>query len=164
MPPEALEENPYYNATIDMFSFGHLSLFTVIQVFPLPIASTFMDPNNPGVIVARSEIQRRMRHIEQMSQQLGDRHPLVQLVMQSLQNDPRQRPSASQALHQLELMRAQIEDPYEHMTMLEMIQSLGQRRTGGGGRMDDQVTQLQVSRRHKYTWVRQRDTVTIPES
>ena len=109
-----------------------------------------MDPNNPGVIVARSEIQRRMRHIEQMSQQLGDRHPLVQLVMQSLQNDPQQRPSASQALHQLELMRAQIEDPYEHMTMLEMIQSLGQRRTGGGGRMDDQVSQLQVSRRHKY--------------
>ena len=148
MPQEAFEENPKYSTTIDMFSFGHLSLFTVIQVFPLPVASNFMDPNNPGVIVARSEIQRRMRHIQQMSKQLGGRHPLVQLVMQCLQNDPRQRPSASQALHQLGQMRAQIEDPYEHMTKLEMIQSLRERETGGGRRTDDLVTQLQVSRRH----------------
>ena len=155
MPQEVLEENPKYSTTIDMFSFGHLSLFTVIQVFPLPVASTFMDPNNPGVIVARSEIQRRMRHIQQMSQQLGGRHPLVHLVMQCLQNDPQQRPSASQALHQLEQMRAQIEDPYEHMTKLEMIQSLRER---GGGRTDDQVTQLRVSRRHEYLWVRQTQT------
>ena len=47
-------------------------------------------------------------------------------------------------------MRAQIEDPYEHMTKLEMIQSLRERGGGGGARTDDQVTQLQVSRRHEY--------------
>ncbi len=146
MPPEALGRNAKYNAAIDMFSFGHLALYTLVQDFPISTAPTVMDPDNPGVIVACSEVQRRSEQMEQLICQLGgQRHPLVQLVTQCLHNDPRQRPSARQALSQLERMRAQIEDPYKGMSILELIQALRRREGGeGGAALQAQVTQLQV--------------------
>ncbi len=51
MPPEALAENPTYNAAIDMFSFGHLALYTIVQDFPYPSPAVVMDPDNPGALV-----------------------------------------------------------------------------------------------------------------
>ncbi len=148
MPPEVLEENPAYNTPMDMFSFGHLALYTVVQDFPYPTAPNRIDPNNPGMLVARSEIQRRSKQIKQLSQQLGgERHPLVQLVTLCLHNDPRQRPSARQVLTQLEGTRAQIEDRYQDMSKLELIQALEvKERRGGGGASQVLVTQLQVIR------------------
>ncbi len=146
MPPEVLELNPKYNAAIDMFSFGHLALYTLVQDFPYPTAFNTIDPNNPGMLVARTEVQRRSEQMEQLSRQLGGgRHPLVQLVTQCLHNDPRQRPSARQVLSQLEGMRAQIEDPYQDMSKLELIQALRGRVGGGGGAaLETQVAQLEV--------------------
>ena len=32
MPPEALDDGPLYGPSLDIFSFGHLALFTIIQV------------------------------------------------------------------------------------------------------------------------------------
>ena len=32
MPPEALTADPHYDYSLDVFSFGHLSLFVVLQV------------------------------------------------------------------------------------------------------------------------------------
>ncbi len=146
MPPEALGKNAKYNAAIDMFSFGHLALYTLVQDFPIPTAPTIVDTDNPGLIVACSEVQRRSEQMEQLIRQLGgQRHPLVQLVTQCLHNDPRQRPSARQVLSQLERVRAQIQDPYEGMSKLELIQALRRREGGGGGAaLQAQVTQLQV--------------------
>ncbi len=146
MPPEALGRNAKYNAAIDMFSFGHLALYTLIQDFPIPTAPVIIDPDNPGVIVACSEVQRRSEQMEQLVCQLGGRrHPLVQLVTQCLHNDPRQRPSARQVLSQLERMRVQTQDPYEGMSKLELIQALWRWVGGGGGTaLQAQVTQLQV--------------------
>ncbi len=146
MPPEALGKNAKYNATIDMFSFGHLTLYTLVQDFPYPTAPTRPDPSNPGMVIGLTEVQRRSEQMEQLSRQLGGgRHPLVQLVTQCLHNDPRQRPSARQVLSQLEGMRAQIEDPYQHMSKLELIQALREREGGrGGGALQAQVTKLEV--------------------
>ncbi len=150
MPPEFnLEEN---NTAIDVFSFGHLVLYTIVQDFPYPSPAVVMDPDNPGVLVARSEVQRRSRQMEQLSQQLGgETHSLVQLVTQCLHNDPRQRPSARQVLSQLEKIRAQIEDPYEGLSKLELIQAL-RRREGGTdwGALEAQIKDLQVFTTHIY--------------
>ncbi len=146
MPPEALARNPQYNAAIDMFSFGHLTLFTIVQAFPYPTEATRSDPNNPGMVIGLTEVQRCSEQMEQLARQLGgERHPLVQLVTQCLHNDPRQGPSARQVLSQLERMRAQIQDPHEGMSKLELIQALRRREGGGGeGGLQAQVTQLQV--------------------
>ncbi len=128
MPPEAVGKNVKYNAAIDVFSFGHLALYTLVQDFPAPTAPTIMDPDDPEAIVARTEVQRRSEQIDLLIRQLGgQRHPLVQLVVQCLHNNPRQRPSVREVLSQLEKVRAQIQDPYEGMSKLELIQALRRR-------------------------------------
>ncbi len=138
MPPEALDERPRYCTAIDLFSFGHLSLFSIVQDFPFPTAPTCVDPSNPGIVLARTEVQRRSRQMEQLSQQLGgERHSLVQMVTQCLHNDPRQRPSARQVLSQLEgMVGVGFEDPYENMSILEL--------RGRADTLQNQVSLLQV--------------------
>ena len=89
------------------------------------LPSTYGDPNDPDQLLARSEVKRREKYFDQLYQQLGgEGHPLAQLVKQCLNNFPSRRPSAEDVLAQLEGVRAQIQDPYEHMTKLEMIQCL----------------------------------------
>ncbi len=146
MPPEVLDQNPKYNAAIDMFSFGHLALYTLVQDFPYPTAHNRIDPNNPRMLVANSEVQRRSEQMEQLSRLLGGGiHPLVQLVTECLCNDPRRRPSAREVLSQLEGMRAQIEDPHQHMSKLELIQALRAREGGGvGAALQAQLAQREV--------------------
>ena len=59
MPPEAMGEHTQYNTSLDIFSFGNISLFTLTQEFigPKLKAATYTD--NAGKINARSEIERR---------------------------------------------------------------------------------------------------------
>ena len=81
-----------------------------MQVFPgnlLP--PNYPDPDNPGRLVGRSEIERRTDYIEPLYKELGEQHPLVQLVCQCLHNVPAQRPSAEELLQQLE---AQMKEAY----------------------------------------------------
>jgi len=82
-------------------------------VFPgdlLP--STYPHADNPERIIGRSEVERRSNYIQLLHGQLGEQHPLVQLVHQCLQNAPARRPSAEELLRQLEAVRAQTEGPY----------------------------------------------------
>ena len=74
----------------------------------------FPDPDNPGRLVARSEVERRGVYLEQLENSLLSReqHPFVQLVKQCLHNIPSQRPTTEVVLRTLEEMRAEIEGPY----------------------------------------------------
>ena len=61
MPPEALESTTKlkYGPSLDMFSFGHLSLFTAIQIFPKDLqAPTYLDPQT-NLVKGRTELERR---------------------------------------------------------------------------------------------------------
>ena len=83
------------------------------QVFPgdlLPY--TYPDPDNLGRVCGRSEVERRMDYIQPLYEQLGEQHPLLQLVCQCLHNEPPQRPSAEELLQQLKATRLQIERVY----------------------------------------------------
>ena len=124
MPPEALDESPMYTTCIDIFSFGQLALYTIIQQFPFANSATCIDPSKPGTVVARSEIERRSRYLEKMAVVLsGSHHAVMQLVIHCLQNDPRQRPSARQVLQRLKegWVTMEADNPYERMTKLELI-------------------------------------------
>ena len=97
----------------------------LMQVYPgtlLPY--TYRDPENPRRRLARTEVQRRVEYIKLLHQQLGEQHPLVLLVKQCLDDEPSERPSAQELLQQLEDVRAQIEDPYQHLTKLEAMRRL----------------------------------------
>ena len=67
MPPEAVapsasnREKSKYNASIDMFSLGVVTTFTIGETFPCdPLAPTYTDEKS-GLLVACSELQRRSR-------------------------------------------------------------------------------------------------------
>lgn len=91
MPPEVFGQSVKYNTSIDIFSLGHLILYTITQVFPLVIGATYVDKS--GRVIARTEIERRMNSVQKLHEQLGDKHPFSKLVFSCLQNDPKQRPS-----------------------------------------------------------------------
>ncbi len=63
LPPEAQGVAPTYTVAVDVFSFGQLSLYTLVQEFPSPSAPTYVDL---GVVVARTEYQRRAHYIEKL--------------------------------------------------------------------------------------------------
>ena len=83
------------------------------QVFPgTLLPHTYPDPDNSGYLLGRSEVERRRDYIQPLCEQLGEQHPLLQLVCQCLHNSPAQRPSAEELLQQLEAVRPQVERVY----------------------------------------------------
>ena len=105
MPPEvaapsaANREKSKYDASIDMFSFGVVTIFTIGGTFPCdPLAPNYLDEAS-GLLVARTELQRRSEYIVNVNAQLqacgqlrGD-HPLIRLIQQCLHNGPHKRPN-----------------------------------------------------------------------
>ena len=130
MPPEAIGVRPKYDAKLDMFSFGHLSLYTAIKDFPdelLP--STYTDPKNPDNLKARSEVQRREPFMMKLYKELGKEHPLVKLIRQCLHNAAECRPNAADVMKILEGLDVEKEvedlyDVYEGMNRLDMVRHM----------------------------------------
>ena len=85
---------------VTVFSFGHLSLFTIIQspVHPL-LPSAYTDDEG---LHARSEVKRREQYLKKAEQLLGEEHSLVALVRQCLHNYPAQRPQTADLVTRLE--------------------------------------------------------------
>lgn len=91
MPPEATGYAPEYDASLDMFSFGQLSLYTIIQEFPgdlLP--ATYCDPETE-VITGRSELERRKYYIDILDSLLDPQHPFNETIKRCLSNLPSKR-------------------------------------------------------------------------
>jgi len=82
MPPEALREKAPYSYKLDIFSFGHLILYTVNQEFPQVHEVTVY---HPGIM----QIQKRSEDFAKM----GDEHCLHPLATKCLRDIPEQRPS-----------------------------------------------------------------------
>ena len=81
---------------------------------------SYPDPQRRDHLLARSEVERRRNYIQQLHGQLGEEHPLVQVVHQCLHNTPNQRPSAEEVLQQLEAVRAQTEGPYGQLVNVNL--------------------------------------------
>ena len=81
------------------------------QVFPGNLlAATQADPDNPGRVIGRTEVERRDVYMKKLEGQFSESHPvLVQLVSQCLNNDPLIRPSSDEALGRLQEKKMEIE-------------------------------------------------------
>ena len=132
MPPEALNETHRYGPALDIFSFGHLILYTLIQVklatsyfgqchfilmiqvFPGNLlAPSFPDPDDPERMLGRTEVERRGEYIELLEKHFDCLHPfLVQLVKQCLHNTPSRRPATDEVLNQLQRLKVEVEGVY----------------------------------------------------
>ena len=124
MPPEAFENAAKCNTKLDLFSFGHLALFTAIQVFPSDLLPANYYDEATERLVPRDEVQRREPYMITLRGKLGDSHALVDLITQCLQYAPAKRPSASEALQKLQLIGAELKDSdyhrYHSMTRFEL--------------------------------------------
>ena len=122
MPPEALaptqsnSEKSKYDASIDVFSLGVTTMFTIGGVFPCdPLEHNYYDEKS-GMLLGHTELQRRSEYMRYVNEQLhacgqlrGD-HPLIRLIQQCLHNGPHKRPSIPEVLHLLEEARAGFRD------------------------------------------------------
>ena len=136
MPPEAIapadsnDQKSKYNASIDIFSYGVVTIFTIGEAFPCnPLAPTYTEKKT-GLLVARTELQRRSEYMQNVNTQLracgqlrGD-HPLIQLIQQCLQNVPARRPSIREVLALIELAKGEIGDVESERDKEELVQTL----------------------------------------
>ena len=103
MPPEAQGGRVTYDPSLDVFSFGHLSLFTITQTPVRPLLPpTYHDSS--GELCARSEVKRRVQFVEAAEQLLSENQSLVALIKQCLHNQPAQRPHTGELLTRLQEM------------------------------------------------------------
>ena len=130
MPPEVFSEKSKYDASIDIFSLGVVTIFTIGGTFPCdPLPPTYLDERS-GLLVARTELQRRSGYMAGVNQQLracgqlrGD-HPLIRLIQQCLHNGPHKRPSIGEVLRLLEEARAGFRDGESERNRRDLVRPL----------------------------------------
>ena len=91
-----------YDPSLDVFSFGHLALFTLVQKCMELLPATYFDTSAQNKVHGRSEVKRRdiyMKKAEQLL--LSKNHPLLVLIKECLHNHPSQRPHATDLLSRL---------------------------------------------------------------
>ena len=137
MPPEAMEDmedeekqddeekeeesKAKYDASIDVFSFGVIAIFTLCQTFPEKLlAPTYRKGRQH---IARTELERREKYIRIIYSQLREKHPLLQMIEGCL-DFPEDRPSISRVLRLLEEARAEVRDEQTDMNKLELLRAL----------------------------------------
>ena len=132
MSPEAMESKPAekdeekdkkskYDASIDIFSFGVVAIFTLCQTFPCDLlALTYREGRQHK---ARTELERRERYMRMIYRQLREKHPLLQMIEGCL-DFPEDRPSIREVLRLLEEARAGVRDEQTDMNKLELLRAL----------------------------------------
>ena len=102
MPPEAGRSSGRRSHKLDIFSFGHLSLFVCTQKFPKNLLDiTFISTCEDGTekLLARSEVDRRRTYFTKLDDE--QYRPLRALMYKCLDNDPAKRPPASEVVCEL---------------------------------------------------------------
>ena len=136
MPPEAFapcpsnSERTKCDATIDIFSLGVVIIFTLGETFPCDLLPPTYFDEEKGIVVARTELQRRNRYMQcvkaqlHSSDQLFENHPLVQLINKCLHNSPRKRPNIHEVMGLLQEARASLKDEDSERNKLLLIRAL----------------------------------------
>ena len=99
MPPEACKKDGRHSNKLDIFSFGHLSLFVCTQTFPNDLLdSTYTINCEDGTEDIRgcSEVDRRKKYFAELYEE--QYRPLRALMYKCLANNPAKRPSASEVV------------------------------------------------------------------
>lgn len=93
MPPEALVPglNPKYDTMVDIFSYGHLSLFAVLQEFPGDLLHSVYHDNVTSKVHVRSEVERREKYFQILYGNLSEDHMITKMITKCLDNNPEKR-------------------------------------------------------------------------
>ena len=131
MPPEAVAaasssntEKSKYNASIDIFSLGVVTIFTLCEDFPCdPLAPTYLDEDT-GLLLARTELKRREVYMQKVYSQFSKDHPLIQMIEKCLHNGPRKRPNIHEVLRFIELARGGSSNEESERNKVELVQAI----------------------------------------
>ena len=100
MPPEAMRVNPRYDARIDEFSYGVLMIHVLCGRWPMPCEPVRVNPRNRAELLPVSEAECRDEYLRD----IGNAHPLMDLILRCVSNDPEQRATAAQMVQRMEHM------------------------------------------------------------
>ena len=102
MPPEVMVANPQYNMGVDQFSYGIMIIHIFSGKWPYPeVGPTRLENGN---LIPVSEAERRKALLETV----GSDHPLMDLILKCINNDPEERVPASQITNRLAKMVSEI--------------------------------------------------------
>ena len=114
MPPEVMIASPVYNSSVDTFSYGIMIIHIFSSKWPEPHLGQVSVKD--GKMVPFSEAERRENYLKIM----GKDHPLMDLVLKCIHNDPKERADANAIKMVLAKMVTQF--PPLFSDQLEMIQ------------------------------------------
>ena len=142
MPPEALVDELRNDKTIDIFSFGILTIFVLSQTFPRPLSATYMDAKK--MIVSRTELERRANYMQQIHSLIHRGHTLITMIELCLDDSSDKRPTIGHILQRLEGAKAEVQDNESDLNKLLLVQNLRQK-TQQIRSNEDRIQSLQSS-------------------
>ena len=91
LPPEAFSENLKYCTPVDIFSFGHLALYVVLQQFP-EISYEYEKTISLIRKKCEMEVLKRKKWIDELAQD----HCLRDLILRCIKDEPEERPNTAE--------------------------------------------------------------------
>ena len=121
MPPEAMRTFARYDARIDKFSYGILMIHVLCGRWPLPVCKAARpDPQNHNQLIPVSEADRR----EEYLRDIGSTHPLMDLILRCVSNNPACRAGAAEMVQQMADMVRQFPPSFsDRVEMLHRIET-----------------------------------------
>ena len=117
MPPEVMVANPNYDKSVDEFSYGVLMIHILSGQWPEPQCSQIR--MEAGKMIPVSEAGRREGYLTDV----GHSHPLMELILKCISNDPQTRASAREIVQRLADVVYEYPDPF--VTRLNSLCSFG---------------------------------------
>ena len=119
MPPEVMVANPKYDTSIDKFSYGILMIHMLSGRWPEPQVGPSRIEED-GQLIPVTEAERR----EVFLRAIGNEHPLMDLILGCVDNNPRCRIHASEIVKRLAAMVLRF--PASFANRLEMLRHIEQ--------------------------------------
>ena len=115
---------------VSISSLGVVTIFTISETFPCdPLAPNYLDEDT-GLLVARTELQRRSKYMASVHDklracsQLRADQPFIRLIQQCLHNGPHKRLSIYEVQHLLEEARACFGDRESEKNRRDLVRAL----------------------------------------
>ena len=96
MPPDVMVADQHYDVSIDQFSYGILVIHTLSGKWPEPTIGQTRTTES-GKLVPVSEAERRKTYLDS----IGTNHPLMDLILKCINNDPKSRACANEIVKTL---------------------------------------------------------------
>ena len=116
MPPEVMTAHPVYNESVDEFSYGVLMVHVFSGSWPEPQCGPIHTES--GKLIPVSEAEQRDKFL----QHIGKDHPLMELILKCLNNDPYERAHINEIVDHLAEMVIQY--PSTYASKLEMMNQI----------------------------------------